>query len=130
MTNLSEIIPDNTPIYKEQPTPGLIILQNPLPNPTPYYTIYKENPKTHPEFHLWGLGGQLFFPYKVHVNKELRKRIKKGVEKALKSKKKCYFCTRIQAQVHRQTETQATRDHINGKPFNHGAYATLAKRSG
>jgi len=47
---------------------------------------------------------QKTFPSKLHVNKELRKTLKKGVDKALKSQKKVYFCTRIREQVLIQTE--------------------------
>jgi hypothetical protein len=47
---------------------------------------------------------QKTFVSKLHVNKELRKTFKKGIDKALKSEKKCYFCTRIREQVLIQTE--------------------------
>jgi len=48
------------------------------------------------------------------------------MEKVLKSKKKCYFCTRIQMQVHIQTDNKQTRDSIKGKPSNSKACAQKA----
>jgi hypothetical protein len=48
------------------------------------------------------------------------------MEKALKSKKKCYFCTRIQMQVHRQTDNKQPGDNIKGKPSNSKACAQKA----
>ena len=55
-----------------------------------------------------GLGGGKNFPILnpcyQRVKKNIKKKNKKRLQKACEKRKDCYFCTRIRAEVHTQTE--------------------------
>ena len=79
----------------------------------PYFKIFQtlQIPRINPILYIVYLFKRPFSLQSLYLSKKLspvthmfsvwlKKRLKKGLEKVRKSKKKCYFCTRIDRQVH------------------------------